>query len=55
MNSFSRKIIAGFSLVMLGIHPIAVTAGGTAQCVSQPCCCTEIKNKDASQWTVTCH
>jgi len=43
MNSFSRKIIAGFSLVMLGIHPIAVTAGGTAQCVSQPCCCTEIK------------
>jgi hypothetical protein len=25
---------------MLGIHLVAVTAGGAAQCVSQPCCCT---------------
>jgi hypothetical protein len=42
MNSFSRKIIAGFSLVMLGIHLVAVTAGSAAQCVSQPCCCTKM-------------
>ena len=42
MNSFSKKIIAGFSLVMLGIHLVSVTAGATAQCASQPCCCTAV-------------
>ena len=40
MNPLSRKIIAGFSLVMLGIHLVAVTAGAAAQCRSLPCCCT---------------
>ncbi|MFC1811309.1 hypothetical protein ACFL03_01305 [Thermodesulfobacteriota bacterium] len=42
MNPFSKKIIASFSLVMLGIHIIAVTAGGAALCASQPCCCTKM-------------